>query len=65
MFVKQKRLVVFCKESFTDMGKLNLSMVVRFRLEPIFNTAPAASKTILCLKGVKIDSKNKQLASLI
>jgi len=27
-----------------------------FRLKPIFNTAPAASKTMLASKGVKIDS---------
>jgi len=29
-------------EGFTDLGKLNFPMVVRLRLEPIFNTAPAA-----------------------
>jgi len=29
---------------FTDVGKLNLLMVVQFRLEPIYTTAPAASK---------------------
>ncbi len=31
-------------ERFTDLGKLNFLMVVGFRLEPIFNIAPAASK---------------------
>jgi len=34
----------FTTERFTDLGKQNFPMVVDFRLEPIFNTAPAASK---------------------
>jgi hypothetical protein len=29
---------------FRDLAKLNLPMVVRFKLEPIFDTAPVASK---------------------
>jgi hypothetical protein len=29
---------------FRDLAKLNLPMVVRLKLEPIFDTAPAASK---------------------
>jgi hypothetical protein len=29
---------------FRDLGKLNMPMVVDFKLEPIFDTAPAASK---------------------
>jgi hypothetical protein len=51
---KEKNISTEC---FTDSGKLNFPMVVRFRLEPIFNTAPAASKMMLDLKVVKIDSK--------
>ncbi len=29
---------------FVDLGKLNLPMVVRFKLKPVFDTAPATSK---------------------
>jgi hypothetical protein len=42
---------------FTDLGKLNLIMVVQFKLKPIFSTLPAASKITLASKLVKIDSK--------
>ncbi len=31
-------------ERFTDLGKLNFRWLFGFRLEPIFNTSPAASK---------------------
>jgi hypothetical protein len=31
-------------ESFTDLGKLNFPRWFSFRLEPIFSTAPTASK---------------------
>jgi hypothetical protein len=36
---------------FTDLGKLNLTMVVDFKLKPIFATAPAASKNEACFKS--------------
>jgi len=38
-------------ESLTDLGKLNFPMVVRFRLEPIVNTVPAASKNTAKFKS--------------
>jgi hypothetical protein len=37
-------LVVVTTVCFRDLAKLNLLMVIRFELEPIFDTAPAASK---------------------
>jgi len=45
-------------EVLTELIKLNLVMVVWFRLEPIYNTALTASKIkTAALKEVKIDSK--------
>jgi len=46
---------IFLAKFSTDLGKLNFLMVIR--LNQIFTTAPAASKTMLGLKGVKIDWK--------
>ena len=36
--------------SIKNLDKLNLFMVVRFRLEPIFTTAPATSKNCASFK---------------
>ncbi len=40
-------------------------MVVDFRLEPIFNTAPDASKNNGCFKSGQNHHKNNHLTSLI
>jgi len=50
-------IVMSCTESFTDLGKLNFRWWFGFRLEPIFNTAPAASKNKASFKRGQIDSK--------
>ena len=47
-------------ERFTDLGKLNFSMVVWF-----YSTAPAASKNDAWFKRGQNLLKNKQLALLI
>ncbi len=52
-------------EHFTDLSKLNFPMVVWFQLEPIFNTAPAASKNDAQFKSGQNQLDNKQLTSLI
>ncbi len=36
---------------FRDLAKLNLPVVVQFKLETIFDTAPAASKNKACFKS--------------
>jgi hypothetical protein len=46
-------------ECFTDLGKLNLTMVVHFKLEPIFDTSPAASKMKLTSKWSKLTQNNR------
>ncbi len=50
---------------FMDLGKLNFPMVVSFRLKPIFNTAPAASKNTARFKSGQNQPKNNHLSSLI
>ncbi len=54
-------------ERFTDLGKLNFSMVVwfGFRLQLIYSTAPAASKNDAWFTRGQNLLKNKQLALLI
>ena len=53
-------------ERFTDLGKLNLLMVVRcFRLKPIFANAPAAWKNEARFESSQNQHKNNHLASLI
>ncbi len=42
---------------FRDLAKLNLPMVVRFKLEPVFDTAQLPQKIKLASKVVKTDSK--------
>jgi len=42
------------RECFTDLGKLNFPMRFGFRLKPIFNTAPAASKNNTQFKSGQI-----------
>jgi hypothetical protein len=52
-------LITFCSNrAFHRFGQAELGYSgLVFRLEPIFNAAPAASKTTFASKVVKIDSK--------
>ncbi len=52
-------------ERFSDLGKLNFQMVIWFKLEPIYATAPAASKNTARFKCGKNRLENNRLASLI
>ena len=52
------RKTMMFTERLTDLiGQAKIAWWFSFRLEPIFDTAPAASKMMLALKVVKIDSK--------
>jgi len=55
----------FTTERFIDLGKLNFPMVARFRLQPIYATAPAASKNTAPFKSDQHQLKNNHLASFI
>jgi len=56
----------FDTERFTDLGKLNLFMVVRFYAHAnLHYTAPAASKNDAQFKSCHNRPKNNQLASLV
>jgi hypothetical protein len=57
--------VISPTEHFTDLGKLNFPMVVWFKAQANFNTAPATSKNNAWFKWGQNQLKNKQLASLI
>ncbi len=57
---------MFTTMRFTDLGKLNFPMVVWFYAqEPIFSTAPAASKNDTQFKRGQNRHENKQLALFI
>ncbi len=51
MSKKKNSLSRMSKERLTDLGKLNLLLMVRFGLEPIYTTAPAASKIDIRFKN--------------
>jgi len=52
-------------ECFSDLGKLNFQMVGWFKLEPIYATAPAASKNTALFNSGQNRLENNRLASLI
>ncbi len=53
-----------CTVCFTNLGKLNLPMVVfDFKLEPVFDTAPATSKNEAHIKSGQNQPKNNRLAT--
>ena len=54
-------MLLLSTERFTDLNKLNLPMVVRIRLEPIFPTSPAASKNDACFKSGQNRLENNHL----
>jgi len=52
-------------EHFADLGKLNLHMVVQFRLKPIYTTVPVAVTNNAQFKSGQNQLKNNNIALLI
>jgi len=52
-------------ERCTDLDKLKFVMVVGFKFEPIFNTAPAVSKNDAYFKSSQNRLENNHIASLV